>query len=100
MDMQKMLKQAQQMQAKMEKAQKELENEILTVSSGGGAVTIVITGHQQIKSVKIAPEAAGDVEMLQDLVLTAVNEAVKKSQELAASRINAITAGMNIPGLT
>jgi DNA-binding YbaB/EbfC family protein len=99
MDMQKMLKQAQQLQAKMEKAQQELENETLTVSSGGGAVTIVITGHQQIKSVKIAPEAAGDVEMLQDLVLTAVNEAVKKSQELAASRINAITAGMNIPGL-
>jgi len=100
MDMQKMIKQAQQMQAKMEKAQQELENEILEISSGGGAVTIVITGHQQIRSVKIAPEAAGDVEMLQDLVLTAVNEAVKKSQELAASRINAITAGMNIPGLT
>jgi DNA-binding protein YbaB len=50
--------------------------------------------------VKIAPEAAGDVEMLQDLVLTAVNEAVKKSQELAQSRLGAITAGMNIPGLT
>ena len=100
MDMQKMLKQAQQLQTKMEKAQQELENETMTVSSGGGAVTIVITGHQQIKSVKIAPEAAGDVDMLQDLVLTAVNEAVKKSQELAASRINAITAGMNIPGLT
>jgi len=99
MDMQKMIKQAQQLQAKMEKAQQELENETLEVSSGGGAVTIVITGHQQIKSVKIAPEAAGDVEMLQDLVLTAVNEAVKKSQELAASRLNAITAGMNIPGL-
>lgn len=100
MDMQKMIKQAQQMQAKMEKAQKELENETMEISSGGGAVKIVITGHQQIKSVKIAPEAAGDMEMLQDLVLTAVNEAVKKSQELAASRINAITAGMNIPGLT
>ncbi|MFA5375052.1 MAG: YbaB/EbfC family nucleoid-associated protein [Dehalococcoidia bacterium] len=100
MDMQKMLKQAQQMQAKMEKAQKDLENETLEVSSGGGAITVVITGHQQIRSVKIAPEAAGDVEMLQDLVLTAMNEAVKKSQELAASRINAITAGMNIPGLT
>ncbi len=99
MDMQKMLKQAQQLQAKMEKAQQELEHETLEVSSGGGAVTIVITGHQQIKSVKIAPEASGDVEMLQDLVLTAVNEAVKKSQELAASRLNAITAGMNIPGL-
>jgi DNA-binding YbaB/EbfC family protein len=100
MDMQKMIKQAQQMQAKMEKAQQELENEIMEISSGGGAVTIVITGHQQVRSVKIAPEAAGDVEMLQDLVLTAVNEAVKRSQELAASRINAITAGMNIPGLT
>ena len=100
MDMQKMLKQAQQLQAKMEKAQQELEKETLEVSSGGGAVTVVITGHQQIKSVKIAPEAAGDVEMLQDLVLTAMNEAIKKSQEMAASRINAITAGMNIPGLT
>ena len=100
MDMQKMLKQAQQLQAKMEKAQQELEKETLEVSSGGGAVTVVITGHQQIKSVKIAPEAAGDVEMLQDLVLTAMNEAVKKSQDMAASRINAITAGMNIPGLT
>ncbi len=100
MDMQKMLKQAQQLQAKMEKAQQELEHETLEVSSGGGAVTIVITGHQQIKSVKIAPETAGDVEMLQDLVLTAVNEAVKKSQELASSRLNALTAGMNIPGLT
>jgi len=100
MDMQKMLKQAQQLQAKMEKAQQELEKETLEVSSGGGAVTVVITGHQQIRSVKIAPEAAGDVEMLQDLVLTAMNEAVKKSQEMAASRINALTAGMNIPGLT
>jgi DNA-binding YbaB/EbfC family protein len=100
MDMQKMLKQAQQLQAKMEKVQQELENETMEISSGGGAVTIVITGHQQIRSVKIAPEAAGDVEMLQDLVLTAVNEAVKRSQDLAASRINAVTAGMNIPGLT
>ena len=100
MDMQKMLKQAQQLQTKVEKAQQELEKETLEVSSGGGAMTVVITGHQQIKSVKIAPEAAGDVEMLQDLVLTAMNEAIKKSQEMAASRINAITAGMNIPGLT
>lgn len=99
MDMQKMIKQAQQLQAKMEKVQQELENETMEISSGGGAVTIVITGHQQIRSVKIAPEAAADVEMLQDLVLTAVNEAVKRSQDLAASRINAVTAGMNLPGL-
>jgi DNA-binding YbaB/EbfC family protein len=100
MDMQKMLKQAQQLQAKMEKAQQELEKETLEVISGGGAITVVITGHQQIRSVKIAPEAAGDVEMLQDLVLTAMNEAIKKSQEMAGSRLNALTAGMNIPGLT
>lgn len=99
MDMQKMIKQAQQLQAKMEKVQQELENETMEISSGGGAVTIVITGHQQIRSVKIAPDAASDVEMLQDLVLTAVNEAVKRSQDMAASRINAVTAGMNLPGL-
>jgi DNA-binding YbaB/EbfC family protein len=100
MSMQKMMKQAQQLQAKMEKVQKELENETLEVSSGGGAIKIVITGHQRIKSVTISPEAAGDVEMLQDLVLTAMNEAVNKSQELASTRINAITSGMNFPGLT
>jgi DNA-binding YbaB/EbfC family protein len=100
MSMQKMMKQAQQLQTKMEKVQKELENETLEVSSGGGAIKIVITGHQLVRSVTISPDAAGDAEMLQDLVLTAVNEAIKKSQELAGSRLNAITAGMNFPGLT
>ncbi|MEA1958166.1 MAG: YbaB/EbfC family nucleoid-associated protein [Chloroflexota bacterium] len=100
MDMQKMMKQAQQLQAKLEKTQQELEKETLEVSSGGGAITVVITGHQQVQSVKIAPEAAEDVEMLEDLVLAAVNEAIRKSQELASSRLGALTAGMNIPGLT
>ena len=100
MSMQKMMKQAQQLQAKLEKAQKELENETLEVNSGGGAVKVVITGHQYVKSVTISPEAAGDVEMLQDLVLTAINEAVRKSQELASTRLNAITSGISIPGLT
>jgi hypothetical protein len=100
MSMQKMLKQAQQLQAKMEQVQKELETETVEASSGGGAVTVVMTGHQVLRSVKIQPEAVGDVEMLQDLVLTAINEAVKKSQELAQSRLGAITAGLNIPGLT
>lgn len=100
MSMQKMLKQAQQLQAKMEQVQKELETETVEASSGGGAVTVVMTGHQMLRSIKIQPEAAGDVEMLQDLVLAAMNEALKKSQELAQQRMNAIAADLKIPGLT
>jgi DNA-binding YbaB/EbfC family protein len=100
MSMQKMLKQAQQLQAKMEQVQKELETETVEASSGGGAVTVVMTGHQVLRSVKIQPEAAGDVEMLQDLVLAAMNEALKKSQELAQQRMSAIAADLKIPGLT
>ena len=99
MSMQKMLKQAQQLQAKMEQVQKELETETVEASSGGGAVTVVMTGHQVLRSVKIQPEAAGDVEMLQDLVLAAMNEALKKSQELAQQRMSAIAADLKIPGL-
>jgi len=100
MSMQKMLKQAQQLQAKMEQVQKELETETVEASSGGGAVTVVMTGHQVLRSVKIQPEAAGDVEMLQDLVLAAMNEALKKSQELAQQRMSTIAADLKIPGLT
>lgn len=100
MSMQKMLKQAQQLQAKMEQVQKELETETVEASSGGGAVTVVMTGHQMLRSVKIQPEAAGDVEMLQDLVLAAMNEALKKSQELAQQRMSTIAADLKIPGLT
>jgi DNA-binding YbaB/EbfC family protein len=100
MSMQKMLKQAQQLQAKMEQVQKELETETVEASSGGGAVTVVMTGHQMLRSIKIQPEAAGDVEMLQDLVLAAMNEALKKSQELAQQRMSAIAADLKIPGLT
>ncbi len=99
MSMQKMLKQAQQLQAKMEQVQKELESETVEATSGGGAVTVVMTGHQVLKSIKIEAEAAEDVEMLQDLVLTAVNEAIKRSQELMQKRLGALTAGLNIPGL-
>jgi DNA-binding YbaB/EbfC family protein len=100
MSMQKMLKQAQQLQAKMEQVQKELETETVEASSGGGAVTVVMTGHQMLRSIKIQPEAAGDVEMLQDLVLAAMNEALKKSQELAQQRMSDIAADLKIPGLT
>jgi DNA-binding YbaB/EbfC family protein len=94
------MRQARQFQEKMEKIQQELEKETVEASSGGGAVTVVMTGQQQVQSVKISPEAADDTEMLEDLVLTAMNEVVKKSKELAASRLGALTGGLNIPGLT
>ena len=99
MSMNKMLKQAQQLQAKMEQIQKELETETVEATSGGGAVKVVVTGQQVVRSVTIEPEAAEDVEMLQDLVLTAVNEGIKKSQELAQQRLGELTAGIKIPGL-
>ena len=94
------MRQARQFQEKLEKIQQELEKETVEASSGGGAVTVVMTGQQQVQSVKISPEAADDTEMLEDLVLTAMNEAVKKSKELAATRLGALTGGLNIPGLT
>jgi len=94
------MRQARQFQEKMEKIQQELEKETVEASSGGGAVTVVMTGQQQVQSVNISPEAADDTEMLEDLVLTAMNEAIKKSKELAASRLGALTGGLNIPGLT
>lgn len=94
------MRQARQFQEKLEKVQQELEKATVEASSGGGAVTVVMTGQQQVQSVKISPEVVDDIEMLQDLVLTAMNEAVKKSKELAASRLGALTGGLNIPGLT
>ncbi|TEU01827.1 MAG: YbaB/EbfC family nucleoid-associated protein [Dehalococcoidia bacterium] len=96
----KLMRQAQQLQGKLQKIQQELEKATVEASSGGGAVTVVMTGKQQVQSVKISPEAVDDIEMLQDLVLTAMNEAVKKSKELAADRLGALTGGLKIPGLT
>ncbi len=95
------LRQAQELQAKLAKAQQELGDMTVEVSSGGGAVIITIDGQQRIRSVTISPEVitAGDTEMLQDLIMTAVNEAVKKSQELAASHLGGLTNGLKIPGL-
>ena len=97
-----MMHQAQKLQAKLVKAQQELSNTTLEVSSGGGAIKITIDGQQQIKSVKISPEAVNpdDVELLEDLVLTAVHEAISKSQELAAKQLGELSGGLNIPGLT
>ena len=97
-----MMQQAQKLQEKLAKAQEELGNTTLEVSSGGGAVTVTVNGQQQIKSVKISPEVVNpdDVEMLEDLVLSAVSEAISQSQELAAKRLGGLTGGLKIPGLT
>ncbi len=91
----------QSLQQQMQEAQQSLANEIFEVSVGGGAVTVVINGQQQLQSVKISPEvlSAGDVEMLQDLILAAVNEAIAKSQQVAASKMSAVTGGLGLPGL-
>jgi nucleoid-associated protein EbfC len=96
-----MMKQAQKMQTKMAAAQEELKNETLEASAGGGMVKVSITGDLQIQSITIDPSAVDpdDVDMLQDMVTAAVNEAVRSAQELAATRMNEITGGMNIPGL-
>ena len=94
------LRQAQQLQAKLAKAQEELGKATVEASAGGGVVKVVVTGQQKILSIKISPEAVDpkDVGMLEDLVLAAINEGLEKSRELAASRLSAIT-GVNMPGL-
>jgi len=97
----RILRQAQQLQEKLAKIQAELGNETVEVTSGGGAVTLVIDGHQRVRSITISREAVDpeDVEMLEDLILSAMNEALDKSRELASKRLGAITGGMKIPGL-
>jgi DNA-binding YbaB/EbfC family protein len=98
---QKMMKQVQKMQADMAKMQDDLANETVEASAGGGMVTVEVTGAQEIRSIKIDPEAVDpdDVEMLQDLILAAANEALRSAQELANRRLGGITSGLNIPGL-
>lgn len=97
-----MRQQAQKLQAQLAKAQEELSNLTVEASSGGGAVKVTINGQQKIQSVKISPEVVNpdDVELLEDLVLTAVSEAVAKSQEAAAKHLGGLTGGLKIPGLT
>lgn len=95
------MKQAQQMQRRMGELQEELGNKKVEASSGGGMVTAVVNGKQQLLDLKIDPAAVDpeDVEMLQDLVTAAVNEAVKQSQQMAQEEMSKLTGGMNIPGL-
>ena len=96
-----MLQQLQKLQEEMVKTQEALGDETVTVTAGGGTITVVITGHQKIQSITIEPEVVDpdDVEMLQDLVMAAVNEAIDKSQQLATDRLGALTGGLSIPGL-
>jgi len=96
-DPMKMLKQVQQMQDRMSKVQTELETETVEASAGGGAVRVVATGTQKVVSVTIDPSAASEPEMLQDMVVAAVNEAIEKSKQLAASKMQAVASGLGLP---
>lgn len=100
-NMGKMMKQVQKMQADMAKLQEELVNKTVEASSGGGMIKVVANGKQELLSIQINPEAVDpeDVEMLQDMILAAVNEALRQSQEMVAKEMGKITGGMNIPGL-
>ena len=97
-----MMKQAQQLQSKMVKLQEELAEKTVESSSGGGMVKVTANGRQQILSIQIEKEVVDpdDVEMLQDLVLAAINDALAKAQEMVSSEMGKLTGGLNIPGLT
>jgi DNA-binding YbaB/EbfC family protein len=100
-NMNNMIKQAQKMQQEMMKMQNEIEEQEFESTSGGGAITVKMTGSKQLVEVKIDPAAVDpdDVEMLEDLVLTAVNDAMKKVDEANNLKMSKLTGGMNIPGL-
>jgi len=99
----KMMKQVQEMQAEMMKAQEQLKDEVVEASAGGGMVTVKITGDLVLKEIKIDPDAVGegadDVEMLQDMVLAAVNEAIRSAQELANRKLGGLAGGLEGLGL-
>lgn len=93
-----MMKQAQKQLAQLQKIQEELETMTVEGTAGGGAVKVTMTGKQIVESVIIDPDAAEEVELLQDMVLAAVNDAASKAQEMAAQKMAVVTGGMNIPG--
>jgi nucleoid-associated protein EbfC len=101
MDLNKMMQQVQQMQAEMAKAQEELANETVEASAGGGMVTVVATGAGEIQQIKIAPEAIDpdDPELLADMILAAVNEALRSANNLAQSRLGGLAGGLGLPGV-
>jgi nucleoid-associated protein EbfC len=93
----KLLRQAQELQSKMAKAQAELETETVEGSAGGGAVMCVVTGAQRVLSVTIQPGTCEDTEMLQDLVLTALNDGLERSRKLAAAKLQGVAGGLGLP---
>lgn len=95
----KMLKQLQQMQARMSKIQEELGEKTVTGTAGGGMVTVLASGHQKVLSITVKPEVVdpGDIEMLQDLILAAVNDALDKARDLAAKELGSVTGGLGLP---
>ncbi len=97
----KMLKQAQKLQSNMAKLQEEMAEKTVEATAGGGLVKVVANGKHQILSIQIEKEVVDpeDVEMLQDLIIAAVNEALEKSQEMVSVEMNKLTGGLNIPGL-
>src|SRR5260221_12385414 len=99
-DLRDLQRMAQQMQASMAKAQAELAEETVEGTAGGGAVAVVMTGTQEVRSVRISPDAVDptDVETLQDMVLAAVKDALAKSKDLAAEKLGGVTGGLKIPG--
>jgi nucleoid-associated protein EbfC len=101
MDINKMMKQVQQMQADMARMQEELANETVEASAGGGMVTVTATGSGEIKAITIAPEAIDpdDPELLADMILGAVNEALRSANDLAQSRLGGMAGGLGLPGL-
>jgi len=101
MKFQNLIKQAQEFQKKVKTMQQELETKIVEATSGGGMVTVTVNGKQEVLSIKIAPEVVNpkDIGMLEDLILSAVNEAKRKADEIAKEEMNKITGGLNIPGM-
>ncbi|MDQ7032538.1 MAG: YbaB/EbfC family nucleoid-associated protein [Desulfonauticus sp.] len=99
--MQELIKQAQMLQKKMQAMQEELKTKVVEASAGGGMVTVRATGGQEVVEIKIDPAVVNpdDVQMLEDLVLAAVNEALKKAQDMVKSEMAKLTGGLNIPGL-
>ena len=95
------IKQAQKMQKEMEKVQEEMESKTVEATSGGGAVTVTANGKKEILTLKISPDAVDpdDVETLEDLIMTATNEAMRMADEMLAREMSKVTGGMNIPGL-
>ena len=100
-NMQNMMKQMQKMQKKMAEAQEELGEKKIEGTAGGGMVTVIVTGHKEIVDVIIKPEVVDpdDIDMLQDLVLAATNDALKKAEEMTNQTMGQFTKGMNLPGM-